>query len=118
LAFWFVSFSTFLNASHHHPVQWKDCGESNKPCQIEHTRHNTSDDATGLASHSVPGEPASAFSSICFVCLLLAANNAELPSPPPRPILSDIKTVSDVCKTVSFRSTPDQSPDSTRAPPC
>ena len=117
LAIWFVSFFTFLKASHHHPYQRCDCGGSTRLCHIENTRHNVPDDASALTQGSVPSEPASSFSSICYVCLLLANHNSEHSVTPPSPILSNTKTVLDINKAVFFISSLDQSQDNPRAPP-
>lgn len=119
LAIWFVSFSVLLNAGHHHSGVRHDCRTSTGLCHIEqHTRHDISDDTSRLTHNSVPSEPASSFSSICFVCLLLANYNFEHPVTSPSPFLSDTKAMLDICKTVAFGSSPDQSPDNPRAPPC
>ena len=119
LAIWFVSFSVFLNADHHQSDKRCDSGKSTRLCHIEqHTRHDISDNTLRLTHNSVPNEPGSVFSSICYVCLLLANYNFEHPVTPPSSILSDTRTVLDICKTVSFSSSLDQSPDNPRAPPC
>ncbi len=116
---WFVSFSIFLNASHHHHFKQYNYRNSTSHCRIEHhTNSIISDNALLSANSSVPNNSADSFSSICFVCLLLANLSFEGPLAPPVPILSDTETTYNIFKPILFVTSPDLSQNNPRSPPC
>ncbi len=119
LPIWFVLFSVLLNASHYHSSEQFDCIESPSHCHSEQQiNYVSSDNALLLANTSIPDKSTSSFSSICFVCLLLASLNFEYPLTPPVPILSDTKTIFNLFKPISIVTSPDLSQNSPRSPPC